>query len=118
MSKAKRINIEVQGTSIGILSQPSGDFISLTDMVRNFDGAGALIEQWLKNKELFSFSESGNASTIRVLIPSNSRELKMRQVETVVCIAPLGRSYAPTAQLHTSEGQRPGLYPSQEEVEA
>jgi hypothetical protein len=23
-------------------------------MVRNFDGAGALIEQWLKNKERFS----------------------------------------------------------------
>jgi hypothetical protein len=35
--------IAVQGTSISILS-PAGDFISLTDMVRNFDGGGALIE--------------------------------------------------------------------------
>ena len=55
MSKAKRATIEVQGTSIGILTQPGGDYISLTDMVRNFDGAGALIEQWLKNKDTVLF---------------------------------------------------------------
>ncbi len=55
MSKAKRSNIEVQGTTIGILSRPEGDYISLTDMVRNFDGAGALIEQWLKNKDTVLF---------------------------------------------------------------
>jgi hypothetical protein len=29
--------------------------ISLTDMVRNFDGGGALIEQWLKNKDTVLF---------------------------------------------------------------
>jgi len=55
MTKAKRSNIEVQGTTIGILSRPEGDYISLTDMVRNFDGAGALIEQWLKNKDTVLF---------------------------------------------------------------
>lgn len=55
MSKAKRTRIEVQGASIGILTQPGGDYISLTDMVRNFDGAGALIEQWLKNKDTVLF---------------------------------------------------------------
>ena len=55
MSKAKRVTIEVQGTPINILSQPDGDYISLTDMVRNFDGAGALIEQWLKNKDTVLF---------------------------------------------------------------
>lgn len=55
MSKTKRSTIEVQGTAIGILSQPEGDYISLTDMVRNFDGAGALIEQWLKNKDTVLF---------------------------------------------------------------
>ena len=27
----------------------------LTDMVRNFDGAGALIEQWFKNKDTVLF---------------------------------------------------------------
>ena len=55
MSKAKRSTIAVQGTSIGILSQQGGDYISLTDMVRNFDGGGALIEQWLKNKDTVLF---------------------------------------------------------------
>jgi hypothetical protein len=53
--KAKRSNIQVRGTTIGILSQQGGDYISLTDMVRNFDGAGALIEQWLKNKDTVLF---------------------------------------------------------------
>lgn len=55
MSKAKRSTIEVQQTSIAILSQPQEDYISRTDMVRNFDGAGALIEQWLKNKDTVLF---------------------------------------------------------------
>jgi hypothetical protein len=55
MSKIKRSTIDVQGTAIGILSQAGGDYISLTDMVRNFDGAGALIEQWLKNKDTVLF---------------------------------------------------------------
>jgi KilA domain-containing protein len=55
MSKTKRSTIEVQGTSINILSQSTGDYISLTDMVRNFDGGSALIEQWLKNKDTVLF---------------------------------------------------------------
>lgn len=55
MAKAKKSTIEVQGASISILSQQRGDYISLTDMVRNFDGAGALIEQWLKNKDTVLF---------------------------------------------------------------
>jgi len=55
MSKAKKSTIEVQGTYISILSQAGGDYISLTDMVRNFDGGGALIEQWLKSKDTVLF---------------------------------------------------------------
>ena len=55
MSKSKQITITVQGTTIGILPRPEGDYISLTDMARNFDGAGALIEQWLKNKDTILF---------------------------------------------------------------
>jgi hypothetical protein len=39
MSKSKQITITVQGTTIGIMPRPEGDYISLTDMVRNFDGA-------------------------------------------------------------------------------
>jgi len=31
------------------------DYISLTDMVKNFEGGSALIEQWLKNKDTVLF---------------------------------------------------------------
>jgi hypothetical protein len=55
VSKAKRTSIQVQGASIAILSRDKQDYISLTDMVKNFDGAGALIEQWLKNKDTVLF---------------------------------------------------------------
>ena len=55
MSKARKNTIEVQGTAINILSRQAGDYISLTDMVRNFDGGSALIEQWLKNKDTVLF---------------------------------------------------------------
>jgi hypothetical protein len=55
MKHGKKSTIEVQGSAIAILSQPGGDYISLTDMVRHFDGGGALIEQWLKNKDTVLF---------------------------------------------------------------
>ena len=35
--------IEVQGAAITVLSKELGDYISLTDMVRNFEGGSALI---------------------------------------------------------------------------
>ncbi|MBU6429387.1 MAG: KilA-N domain-containing protein [Cyanobacteria bacterium REEB65] len=40
---------------MGVVSREGGDYISLTDMVKNFDGGGALIEQWLKNKDTVLF---------------------------------------------------------------
>jgi len=55
MSKAKTATIEVQGTAITVVAKEHGDYISLTDMVRNFEGGGALIEQWLKNKDTVLF---------------------------------------------------------------
>lgn len=55
MSKSKRTTIEVQGTAITILAREQGDYISLTDMARKFEGGGALIEQWLKNKDTVLF---------------------------------------------------------------
>lgn len=55
MVKSRKATIEVQGTSIAIVSGEHGDYISLTDMVRNFEGGGALIEQWLKNKDTVLF---------------------------------------------------------------
>jgi hypothetical protein len=55
MAKDNKTTINVQGTAISILSKNDDDYISLTDMVRNFEGNGALIEQWLKNKDTVMF---------------------------------------------------------------
>ncbi len=55
MSKSKKTAIEVQGTAITILSREQGDDIALTDVARKFEGGGALIEQWLKNKDTVLF---------------------------------------------------------------
>lgn len=47
--------VSVQGTDVAIVSRHEQDYISLTDMVRHFDGGSALIEQWLKNKDTVLF---------------------------------------------------------------
>jgi len=47
--------ITVQGAEVVIATRHEQDFISLTDMVRGFDGGSALIEQWLKNKDTVLF---------------------------------------------------------------
>src|SRR3989304_2389468 len=51
----KRRSIIVKGTEVSIATRNEQDYISLTDMVRNFDGGSALIEQWLKNKDTVLF---------------------------------------------------------------
>ena len=55
MAKEKKSTITVQDTPITIISHKEEDYISLTDMVQNFDGGRALIEQWLKNKDTVLF---------------------------------------------------------------
>jgi hypothetical protein len=55
MARGTRKTIEVQGTPITVLSRGGEDFISLTDMVKHFEGGAALIEQWLRNKETILF---------------------------------------------------------------
>lgn len=47
--------INVKGGDIAIVTREERDYISLTDMVKNFDGGSALIEQWLKNKDTVLF---------------------------------------------------------------
>ena len=66
----KNKSILVQGTEITIATRHEQDYISLTDMVRNFDGGSALIEQWLKNKDTVLFlgvSEQLNNSAFNSL---------------------------------------------------
>ena len=47
--------ITVQGVPVGVTRHQEQDYISLTDMVKGFDGGSALIEQWLKNKDTVLF---------------------------------------------------------------
>jgi hypothetical protein len=47
--------INVQGALVSISTRYQQDYISLTDMVKHFDGGSALIEQWLKNKDTVLF---------------------------------------------------------------
>lgn len=51
----KNRSITVRDTEVSISTRHAQDYISLTDMVRNFDGGSALIEQWLKNKDTVLF---------------------------------------------------------------
>lgn len=54
MSK-KKSKISVKGVSITILSHKEEDYISLSDMVKSFEGGNSLIEQWLRNKDTVEF---------------------------------------------------------------
>ena len=51
----KKQIIEVKGTAITILQVNESDYISLTDMVKNFENGLALIEKWLRNKNTVEF---------------------------------------------------------------
>jgi hypothetical protein len=53
--KSTNAKINVRGTEVTVIHHEDDDFISLTDMVRNFEGGPALIEQWLKNKDTVLF---------------------------------------------------------------
>ncbi|MDD3045123.1 MAG: KilA-N domain-containing protein [Candidatus Delongbacteria bacterium] len=47
--------IIVKGAEIQIISKENEDYISLSDMVKDFEGGSALIEQWLRNKDTIEF---------------------------------------------------------------
>jgi len=55
MRKPKQAKISVAGTEISVVSDARGDYISLTDMTRGFDGGPALIEQWMRAKDTILF---------------------------------------------------------------
>jgi KilA-N domain len=54
MSKPKKTVIEVQGTTIAVLSYKDEDFISLTDMLKAKDGE-FFISDWLRNRNTVEF---------------------------------------------------------------
>lgn len=51
----KKQIIEVKGAAITILQINETDYISLTDMVKNFENGLGLIEKWLRNKNTIEF---------------------------------------------------------------
>ncbi len=56
--KKFKTTINVNGSEIAVTStgQDDGnDFISLTDMTKNFEGGSTLIEQWVRNKDTIIF---------------------------------------------------------------
>ena len=57
MSKPKRATIEVQGTSIGILSHDRQDFLCLTDIakLKNPDHPDDVIRNWLRSRSTVEF---------------------------------------------------------------
>ncbi len=51
----KNKQITVKGTEITIIHHNNTDYISLTDMVKNFEDGLSLIEKWLRNKNTVEF---------------------------------------------------------------
>ena len=47
--------IIVKGSAISVISHRDDDYISLTDMVRNYEDGLSLIEKWLRNKNTLEF---------------------------------------------------------------
>jgi hypothetical protein len=54
MAKTKKSSIEVQGTTVGIVSDGGVDYISLTDMLNAKDGE-FFIADWLRNRNTVEF---------------------------------------------------------------
>ena len=54
MNKGKQAIMNVQGTSIAIISHESGDYISLTDMLKAKDG-DFFMADWLRNRNTVEF---------------------------------------------------------------
>jgi hypothetical protein len=51
---AKTRTLDIQGTSVAVVSSPQGDYISLTDMLRAKDG-DFFISDWLRNRNTVEF---------------------------------------------------------------
>jgi hypothetical protein len=57
MSKSSKSTIEVQGTAVTVLNQPSNDFISLTDIAKHKerDRSDHVIQNWMRNRNTIEF---------------------------------------------------------------
>jgi hypothetical protein len=48
-------NMNVHGSEIIVIATNEQDYISLTDMIRDFENGASLIEKWLRNKKTIEF---------------------------------------------------------------
>ena len=52
---AKNKTITVKGTEISVINQDETDYISLTDMTRNFNEGSGLIGKWITTKNTLEY---------------------------------------------------------------
>jgi len=85
MNKGKQAIMNVQGTSIAIISHESGDYISLTDMLKAKDG-DFFMADWLRNRNTVEFlgiwesiyNPDGEFATIKSQAGLNSYKLSVK----------------------------------------
>ncbi len=89
MTKDKKSAINVQGTTVTILSQREDDFISLTDMLKAKDG-DFFISDWLRNRNTVEFLgiwegvhnpgfNYGEFATIKSQVGLNSYKISVKE---------------------------------------
>ncbi len=80
MGKIVKDTIHANGIDIGIYTQDfENEFISLTDIARyRSDDPTAVIQNWMRNRDVIEFWDCGKDFIIQILTPSNSRGLKSR----------------------------------------
>ena len=83
MGKIIKDTIHANGIDIGIYTQDfENEFISLTDIARyKSDDPTAVIQNWMRNRDVIEFLGLWENFIIRILNPSNSRGLENRQVQ-------------------------------------
>lgn len=81
MGKIIKDTIHANGIDIGIYTQDfENEFISLTDIARyKSDDPTAVIQNWMRNRDVIDFWDYGKDFIIQILNPSNSRGLENRQ---------------------------------------
>ena len=80
MGKIIKDTIHANGIDIGIYTQDfENEFISLTDIARyKSDDPTAVIQNWMRNRDVLEFLGLWKGCIIQILNPSNSRGLENR----------------------------------------
>ena len=81
----KKTTINANGTEIKVFGDIINEeaYLCITDIAKrkNPEDANGVIANWLRSRSTIEFLGYGNSFIIWILNPSNSRGLKMRQVE-------------------------------------